>query len=322
MTAASMPNESAPKPAAGQTKRRLLWAASIILAFIIGFLLGRRFCQLNGSATSDAGQVVGGGHGNGGGARAQLGPGSGQGKNKLNGGNGHTGAATDTVGGDLNGSGGGDVKVGGGNGNGGGDVPPGDSTKKPTKFVDTLSAGFAAHMSGDLATGDKTPLTSPPDVRVKTKTADDFSLDATDLPRYPMNVTQAFSSVSIRTDKPADSGTAAVFSSSDKYDSVTAWYRSHMPAGARETNADVNQLRELAGQLSTKNIMKMLGAATGSRPVTPDTTPAPAADTAGAGSRIDAWQLPDDGVHGVRSVAVISTPGKPTTVLMGRSRRP
>ncbi len=323
MTAASVPNESAQKPAAGQRKRRLLWAVSVILAFIIGFFLGRKFCQANGSATSDAGQVVGGGHATGGGSQARLRPGSGQGKNKLNGGgNAHTGADTDTVGGDLNASGSGVVDAGGGHGNGGENPVTGDSLKKPPKLVDTLSSGFVAHFSGDLATGQKTPLGSAPDVRLKTKTADDFSLDATALPRYPMNVTQAFSSVSMRTDKPADTGTAAVFSSSDSYDSVTAWYRSHMPAGARETNADVNQLRQLAGQLSTKNIMKMLGAATGSRPVTPDTTPAPAADTAGAGSRIDGWQLPDDGVHGERTVMVISTPGKPTTVLMGRSRRP
>ena len=323
MTAASVPNESAPPPAAGQTKRRLLWAVSIILAFIIGFFLGRKFCQSNGSATSDAGQVVGGGHANAGATRAQLGPGSGQAQNKVRGGGtGHSEADTDTVGGDMNAAGGSGVLGGGGNGNGSGDVPPGDKSKKPPTQVDTLSAGFVAHMSGDLATGERTPLTSPPDVRLKTKTADDFSLDATELPRYPMNVTQAFSGISTLTDKPADTGTAAVFSSSDTYDSVTAWYRSHMPPGAKETNADVNQLRQLATQLSPKNLMKMLGAATGSRPVTPDTTPPQPADTTAAGSRLDGWQLPDDGVHGERSVMVISTPGKPTTVLVSRSRRP
>ena len=323
MTAASVPNELAAPPAAGQTKRRLLWAVSIILAFIIGFFLGRKFCQSNGSATSDAGQVVGGGHANAGANRAQLGPGSGQAQNKVRGGgSGHTGADTDTVGGDMNAAGGSGVQGGGGNGNGSGDVPPGDKSKKPPTQVDTLSAGFVAHMSGDLATGERTPLTSPPDVRLKTKTADDFSLDATELPRYPMNVTQAFSGISTLTDKPADTGTAAVFSSSDTYDSVTAWYRSHMPPGAKETNADVNQLRQLATQLSPKNLMKMLGAATGSRPVTPDTTPPQPADTTAAGSRLDGWQLLDDGVHGERSVMVISTPGKPTTVLVSRSRRP
>ena len=323
MTAASMPNESAPRPAAGHVKRRLLWAVSVILAFIIGFFLGRKFCQMNGSATSDAGLVVGEGHANAGASRVHLGPGSSQGKNKVNGGgNSHTGADTDTVGGDINAPGGTGTIAGGGNGNGSSDPLSGDKFKKPPKQVDTLSAGFVAHMSGDLATGDNTPPTSPPDVRVKTKTADDFSLDATDLPRYPMNVTQAYSGVSIRTDKPADTGTAAVFSSSDSYDSVTAWYRSHMPAGSRETNADVNQLRQLATQLSPKNLMKMLGAATGSRPVNPDTTPAKPADTTGAGSRVDGWQVPDDGIHGERSVMVISTPGKPTTVLVGRSRRP
>ena len=316
------PNELLQPSTAAERKRRLLWAATIILAFILGFFLGRKFCQMNGTATSDAGQVVGGGTGNGGGAKEHFNPGSGQGKNKVQGGgNTHTGADTDTVGGNVNATGGGVVDVGGGNGNGDVQAPTGDKFNKLPKQVDTLNAGFVAHLSGDLATGEKTPLTSPPDVRVKTKTADDFSLDETELPRYPMNVTQAFSGVSIRTDNPADSGTAAVFSSSDSYDSVTAWYRSHMPAGAREINMDVNPLRQLATQLSPKNIMKMLGAATGSQQVTPDTTPAKPADTTGAGSRVDGWQIPDDGVHGERSVTVISTPGKPTMVLMGRSRR-
>lgn len=323
MTAASMPNESAPRPAAGRGKRRLLWAVSVILAFILGFFLGRKFCQMNGSATSDAGQVVGAGHANAGASQVHLGPGSGGGKTKVQGGgNSHTGADTDTVAGDMDAAGGSAVVAGGGNGSGGDDPLHGDTLKKHPKQADTLSAGFVAHMSGDLVTGEKTPLTSPPDVRVKTKTADDFSLDATDLPRYPMNVTQAYSGVSIRTDHPADTGTAAVFSSSDSYDSVTAWYRSHMPAGARETNIDVSQLRQIATQLSPRNLMKMLGAATGSQQVSPDTTPAKPADTTGAGSRVDGWQLPDDGVHGERTVMVVSTPGKPTTVLMGRSRRP
>ncbi len=323
MTAASMPNEAGFQPAKGQRKRRVLWAVSVILAFILGFFLGRKFCQLNGSATSDAGQVVGGGHATAGASRVHVGPGSAQGKNKVNGGgNSHTGADTDTVGGDMSAPGGSADIAGGGRGSASDDPQHGDTLKKHPTQVDTLSAGFVAHMSGDLATGEKTPLGSGADVRVKTKTADDFSLDATDLPRYPMNVTQAYSGVSIRTDKPADTGTAAVFSSSDSYDSVTAWYRSHMPAGARETNIDVRQLRQMASQLSPKNLMKMLGAATGSQQVSPDTTPAKPANTTGAGSRVDGWQLPDDGVHGERSVMVISTPGKPTTVLVGRSRRP
>jgi len=304
-----------------ERQRRALWVAGIIAAFIIGFLLGRRFCRLNGSATSDAGQVVGGGGGGGGGAKVHEGPGSAKGKVSSNPANGHSGADTDTVGTDATGSGTAAIDIGGGNGNGGGDLPSGDSMKKAPKMVDTLNAGFVAHLSGDLATGDKTPLSSPPDARVKTKTADDFSLDATGLPRYPMDVKKAFSSISVRTDKPADSGTAAVFVTSDSYDSVTSWYHTHMPPGARETNIDVSQLRQLASQLTTKNLLKMLGAQS-AQPSAPDTTPAQPADTTGNGSRLYGWQIPDDGVHGERSVMVTSSPGKPTTVTISRSKRP
>lgn len=304
-----------------ERKRRLLWAASVIIAFILGFLLGRRYCLI-GSSSGGGGMVVGAGSGSGGGAKAHVSPGSGQGKIQPHGGNGKVGGDTDTVGGAVNGLGGGGDLGGGGGGGGSSNIPPGDSLKKAPKQVDTLSGDFVAHMSGDLVMGDKTPLSAPPDPRIKSKTADDFSLDATQLPRYPMDVTKAFSGISTRSDKPADTGTAAVFTSTDSYDSVTSWYRSHMPAGARETNADVNQMRALAKQLTPKNLLKMLGAQAPPQQGAQDSTPPPPEDTTAQGSRIDGWQLPDDGVHGERSVLVMSTPGKPTTVLVSRSRRP
>lgn len=302
-------------------KRRALWIAGIIIAFILGFLLGRRYCRLNGDATSAAGQVVGMGGGNGGGAHEHITPGSGGGKISGGPANGNSGADTDTVGTPPANGNSGDVDVGGGHDKGSGDPALGDKLDSLSKQVDTLSPGFVARLTGNLVMNGTASTSAPPDPRVRTKTIDDFSLDATQLPRYPMDVTKAYSGISTRSDKPADTGTAAVFKTTDSYDSVTSWYRSHMPPGAHETNADVNQLRALANQLTPKNILKMLGAQSPQQAKDTATPPPTPRDTAGQGSRMDGWQVPDDGVHGQRQVMVISSPGKPTTVMVSRVRQ-
>jgi hypothetical protein len=46
-----------------------------------------------------------------------------------------------------------------------------------------------------------------------------------------------------------------------------------------------------------------------------------AVDSAPPGTKLSAWELPDDGTHGKRTVMVMFSPGKPTTVIMSKSRR-
>lgn len=308
-----------------ERNRRILWIIAIIVAFILGFLLGLRYCRMR-SGGEGGGVVLGGGQGSGSGAPEKLGQGSGKGTSS---GGGYLKTPVDTTdagngkAANPNGTGGSDV--GGGNSNGNSNTPfDSGEFKKAPKPVDTLSAGFVAKLSQDqlAGRGPKGPP-APPGPTVNTKTADDFSLDQTALPRFPMDVTTAFSAVSTQSDMPKDTGTATAFATSDSYDSVTSWYQHHMPAGSHETKLDVNEMKAMAKQLSPKNIMKMFGIQKDS-PSVADTAASDTAatDTTAAGDRVSGWDLPDDGVHGKRSVMVISTPGKPTTIIMSRSRRP
>lgn len=307
-----------------ERNRRILWIIAVIVAFIIGFLLGLRYCRMR-SGGEGGGVVLGSGHGTGSGAPAHLGPGTGSGT-ANGGGYVKTPVDTDSAGGGGGAAAGGGGDAGGGGGSGNSNLPPdsGEFKKKP-KPVDTLSTGFAAQLAQDQLTGrgPKDPP-APPDPRIKTKTADDFSLDQTALPRFPMDVTRAFSAVSTRSDIPADTGTATAFATSDSYDSVTSWYQHHMPTGSHETKIDVNEMKAMAKQLTPKNIMKMFGIQKKDSQPAPDTTASDTAatDTTAAGDRVSGWDLPDDGVHGKRSVMVLSAPGKPTTIIMSRSRRP
>ncbi|HKV50063.1 MAG TPA: hypothetical protein VJO52_02585 [Gemmatimonadaceae bacterium] len=307
-----------------ERKRRILWTIAVIVAFIIGFLLGLRYCRMR-SGGEGGGVILGRGQGSGSGSPEKLGKGSGSGTAS---GGGYLKTPVDTTdagSGNAAGSGAGGGDAGSGNSSGNSNTPfdSGEFKKKP-KPVDTLSTEFVARLSGDLLAGrgPKDPP-APPGPTVNTKTADDFSLDQTALPRFPMDVTRAFSSVSTRSDIPRDTGTATAFATSDSYDSVTSWYSHHMPAGSHETKFDVNEMKSMAKQLSPKNIMKMFGiqkdSQTASDTAASDTA---ATDTTAAGDRVSGWDLPDDGVHGKRSVMVISSPGKPTTIIMSRSRRP
>lgn len=308
-----------------ERKRRILWTIAVIVAFIIGFLLGLRYCRMR-SGGEGGGVMLGGGQGSGSGSPEKLGKGSGSGNSS---GGGYLKTPVDTTdagtGKAANPNGAGGSDVGGGNSSGNSNTPfDSGEFKKHPKPVDTLSTGFVAKLSQDQleGRGPKDP-SPPPGPTVNTKTADDFSLDQTALPRFPMDVTRAFSSVSTRSDIPKDTGTATAFATSDSYDSVTSWYSHHMPLGSHETKIDVNEMKSMAKQLSPKNIMKMFGiqkdSQTASDSVASDTA---ATDTTAAGDRVSGWDLPDDGVHGKRSVMVISSPGKPTTIIMSRSRRP
>lgn len=307
-----------------ERNRRILWTIAVIVAFILGFLLGLRYCRMR-SGGEGGGVVLGSGSGAGSGAAAHLAPGSGSGTSS---GGGYLKTPVDTSdagSGKATASGAGGSDAGGGNSSGNSNSPydSGEFKKKP-KPVDTLSTGFVAQLSQDQLNGrgPKDPP-APPGPQTNTKTADDFSLDQTALPRFPMDVTRAFSSVSTRSDIPADTGTATAFATSDSFDSVTSWYQHHMPAGSHETKIDVNEMKAMAKQLSPKNIMKMFGIQKDS-PSVSDTAASDTAatDTTAAGDRVSGWDLPDDGVHGKRSVMVLSSPGKPTTIIMSRSRRP
>jgi hypothetical protein len=153
-----------------------------------------------------------------------------------------------------------------------------------------------------------------------TRGAPDFSLDATGLPRYPNSVTKVASTLTLHPDAPGDSASRCVIVTSDSFDTVKRWYRSHLPDGWHEQSAaDVEQL---AKQVSPENIMKMLSAAHpgGASPVL---APAPSSSPSGAAQlSVAIWSAPDNGAHSERQVMVKGSAGQPTQVDMGRTVRP
>lgn len=136
-----------------ERKRRILWTIAVLVAFILGFLLGLRYCRMR-SGGEGGSVVLGGGHATGSGAPAKLGPGSAKGTAS---GGGYVKTPIDTIdagNGNSAASGGGGGDAGGGNGNGNSNTPfdSGEFKKKP-KPVDTLSTGFVAQLSQDQLDG-------------------------------------------------------------------------------------------------------------------------------------------------------------------------
>ncbi len=149
-----------------------------------------------------------------------------------------------------------------GTGKGGGKTKLGDDSKDPQREPDAkrtetgvwrLAAG--APLS---ANGLDTPLASGNTAPSNVLTARDFRYDKTNLPRYPDSVTSVASAISYppggRTDTYA---TSAGIVTSSPFDTVVDWYRKNLPPGWQSTS--VSDLGALAKQLSTENIMKMIG---------------------------------------------------------------
>jgi hypothetical protein len=297
--------------------RRLLWAVTIVVAFVIGYLLGRRTCRHNLSSgdTADS-QIIG--HGNGAGSSGtpmKLGKGHGTG----DGGGGHTRGAdsgVDTAGGNAaaaNGDGGGDVGNGGGHG---GSEPDSGVFRKVPKQTDSLFGKFVAgllkdHQSEHAPVGDPPPATPPAVTRV----AQDYSLDGTGLPRYP-NSSSVLSGLSTRPDVPADSATACFIDTDDSYATVVSWYNEHMPADWHRM--ETGQLQRIAQQFTPQNIGKMFKAAISSDTMPSVDTTASADDSVSAAM----WAAPDDTPRGKRGVIVTARRGQPTEIRLSRSVTP
>ena len=296
--------------------RRTLWGLAVVLAFIIGYLLGRRKCvkEMAAGGGGNTRVVAMGAPSSGDPSHIKLGGGqgtassSGGRSNALDGG-------VDTVTGDGGKGGGGDADAGGGGGSG--VIPPGggEFKKVPTEN-DSLFGRYVARLAQDRqSTGDVPPDSAPPDPRIVTRVAHDFSFDATGLPRYP-NTTRVVSGVSTRPDMPADTGTAAGMETRDSYQTVNDWYRQQMPPDWHQM--DMGNLEHIAKRFSAENIGKMLMAAARG-----DTTPAADTTTADStGQSVAIWTAPDNDNHHNRSLMVTARPGTTTQVVMTRSVRP
>ena len=174
------------------------------------------------------------------GAQALAAAGAGAGASSIRGASGGSGssvgsggsAASDTANGDGNaagaagggGSGGtGDLEGGGG---GGAATPapqtsPSDPASVSAAPTDAPSAPPAEAGNGDA------PSPAPTDSTSSEKIAHDFSLDQSGLPHYPTVTSGSINSAGDNPDFPAGSG--AVYQPPDDFDTVYAWYKSHLP---------------------------------------------------------------------------------------------
>jgi hypothetical protein len=292
--------------------RRLLWAASVIIAFVLGYLFGRRSKDCPSLSLGD-GTVVGNSPGSppGGPSRIKV-----NGKiegDVKSGGVGDAHGTTKSGGGRGAGGGGGDDDGGGANSRGSGEAfgsgkSPADSDAKGS-LGSAVTHGLLSDTSG-LGGSSANEQIGP---TVDTVTAPNFTYDLTGLPRYA-NVTRSMSGLSTRKDIPADTGTVAAMLTTDSFDSVATWYHAHVPPGWHETK--MGNMEQMAAQLSPQNLAKMLSAAVSGAPAS-DSTTAPAESAPGHSVAI--WTAPDNDAHHYRGIMVVTTPGEPTRVIMKRS---
>jgi hypothetical protein len=292
--------------------RRLLWAASVIVAFILGYLLCRRGQECpsmslgNGSVAGNSGGAPPGGP-----SRIRV-------KGKVEG-EVKTGGASDGSGATKSGGGRGNAADGGGDDEGGGNtrgsgaafgsgkLAPDSDAKGSLGSEVVRGLGSASSGLGGSSTNEQIGPT------MDTVTAPNFKYDLTGLPRYS-NVTRSMSGLSTRKDIPADTGTVVAMLTPDSFDSVASWYHTHVPSGWRETKMD--NMEQMAAQASPQNIAKMLSAYVNGAPAG-DSSAAPA-DSA-PGHSVAIWTAPDNDTHHYRGIMVVTATGEPTRVVMKRS---
>ena len=114
----------------------------------------------------------------------------------------------------------------------------------------------------------------------KSYSANDFTYDKTNLPRYPDAVTAVVSSISYEPDGRTDTySTGAGIVTSSSFDVVVAWYRQNLPPGWHDMT--IGDMQQLSKQLSPQSIMQMLGAQAQGDPAAASSAaavPTPAAD--------------------------------------------
>jgi hypothetical protein len=294
------------------SNRRVLWAASVIIAFVLGYLLGRRGHECPSMSFGD-GSVAGNSAGSppGGPSRIRV-KGKVEGEVKS-GGMSEGGGATKSGGGGGAGGGGGGDDEGGGNTRGSGEAFGSGKLRADSDAAGSLGSEVIhglASVTGGLGGSSASEQVGP---SIDTVTAPNFEYDLTGLPRYS-NVTRSMSGLSTRKDVRADTGTVAAMLTPDSFDSVASWYHTHVPSGWRETK--MGNMEQMAAQLSPQNLAKMLSAAVSGAPAG-GSSATPADSTPGHSVAI--WTAPDNDAHHYRGIMVVTTPGEATRVVLKRS---
>jgi hypothetical protein len=161
-------------------------------------------------------------------------------------------------------------------GNPGGDDQASPSNSAAGALARNDLRKYAERQGGPEGDGRTTQANGVP--QGKSYSANDFTYDKTNLPRYADSVSAVVSSISYGPDGRTDTySTGAGIVTSSSFDSVVAWYRAHLPAGWHDMT--IGDMGQLSMQLSAQSIAKMLGAQPGD---SPDTSAAGAAAPAAA----------------------------------------
>jgi len=176
--------------------RRLLWVVSVIVAFIVGYLLARRMCpdRIASSGAADGTSVKAVGQDSASATAATA---------AASAATGSAAAGTPPAGG-------------------------GDDRSAPNA---SDSGGSGTSGTGMRAPGDSPNATESSSARAgNTRGAPDFSLDATSLPRYPNSVTKVASTLTLHPNAPGDSVSTCVIMTTDSFATVKQWYHTYLPA--------------------------------------------------------------------------------------------
>ena len=286
-----------------QKSHWLLWIISLILAFLLGYLLAHRMapsCLQAAMRGGGGGAMSGGGGGGAGKMDADLGGGGGEGDSmRLKRG----------VPGDTAGSGNGDDGLGAGKNHADGTSP--DAGTVASKIDVNDAEGTARNMAGgQLGLGPAAPDASPPVSTSRTRSAGDFRYDRTMIPRYDGTVGKVGSALVTDSVRRTDSSSVVAISTPDSFDATVGWYRGHLPASWPEQK--IADLDQLAKQLTPQQIMQTFqqmrsGGATPTLPA-----------TAAADREQIAIFAPSDSANNHRGVMIVQRGTKPTTILLQR----
>jgi zinc-ribbon domain len=235
------------------------WVLAVMAFFLLGLWLGRGpaakkpICGGPATAESGPGKLI-----QGPGKPMKVGRGGpgdppdfsgGGGQMKIPRGNGLDGPGVDGDGDDAGGGGGGKGPMA----DSGDSTPPDGSGDQLKHDLRKFAQGKGLPDSGDADDKDSKPLPQG-----KSYSANDFTYDKTNLPRYPDEVSAVVSSISYPPDGGTDIySTGAGIVASSSFDTVVSWYRQNLPPGWHDMT--VGNLQQLSKQLSVQSITQMLG---------------------------------------------------------------
>ncbi len=315
--AAALPPQTQPAAATvGEPRNRRRtwpwWLLAVIAFFLLGLWLGRGpaakkpLCGSPGSVESGPGKLI-----QSPGQPIKLGPGGSGDTPSLSGGGPNSKTPVESgvegegkeVNGDLPGGRPSGTGGGGDDGASSSSASTGDRLKHDlTKY--TLGAG------DDLVSGKNEDVKQPP--QGKSYSANDFTYDKTNLPRYPDAVSAVVSSISYGPDGRTDTyRTGAGIVTASSFDTVVTWYRHNLPSGWHEMT--IGDMQKLSTQLASLSALQNLGAQPA---VDPATASSPAASTSSSDAiRISLFSPPAGGTAKV-GVMIVQRGDSPVEALL------